>query len=878
MNPSRNGLGTIHNALRTIFRKIRSHSRPTGATGACISLLLLLPGTPGFSQQRPSFVDGYHGGIYGHYPVEWKTRFITDQLAAHPEWRICLEIEPETWDTVQVRTPADYARFREVATDQRVEFTNPTYAQPYCYNISGESIIRQFAYGIRKIRSHFPQVEFTTYSVEEPCFTSCLPQILKLFGFKYASLKCPNTCWGGYTAPYGGELVNWVGPDGSSILTSPRHACEALQKNSVWQTTAWGNETEYLDACAAYGIAHPVGMCFQDAGWKYGPWIGAGDTIRNNSVYVTWREYFEQVTDGKATDGYRMPQEDVRVSLMWGSQVLQRIAQQVREAENKLVTAEKTGVIANLANGYAYDQATLDEAWRTLMLAQHHDSWIVPYNGLHNKGTWAQHIRRWTAATDALCDKIADEARSSFSEEGAPGSGVYLRVYNTLGTPRRETMSAALPASFAGSGVTVTDARGKKVESVAAAAPDGTPEVAFRADIPAFGYATYHVEPARKPAGGNKTHAGVRQEGRYVLENSMYRIVIDPSKGGAITSLTAREAGNREFADPQGEYAIGELRGFFYDEGVFRSSTQTPAEVTVLRDDALVKSVRIRGRIDSHPFTQTITLREGDRKIGFDLTIDWQHNAGIGAFRQKDAFNNNHRAFYDDRFNLNILFPVALRSPALYKDAPFDVCKSTLENTHFTTWDNIKHNIILHWVDLAEQGDGCGLALLTDHTTSYSYGGDAPLGLTVQFSGNGLWGRDYPIDGPTHIRFALVPHRRAWDAAGIHEESLRWNEPLTCAAYPQAAPENASLIDVAESGYEISAAYLDGDGIVVRLFNAAGNADPQRVKFGFPVSKAEEVDLNGNVTARCDVRRKGGRSEIELGMPRFGLKTLRLTK
>lgn len=52
---------------------------------------------------------------------------------------------------------------------------------------------------------------FTTYSVEEPCFTSCLPQILKLFGFKYAVLKCPNTCWGGYTNAYGGELINWVG-------------------------------------------------------------------------------------------------------------------------------------------------------------------------------------------------------------------------------------------------------------------------------------------------------------------------------------------------------------------------------------------------------------------------------------------------------------------------------------------------------------------------------------------------------------------------------------------------------------------------------------------------------------------------------------------
>ena len=87
---------------------------------------------------------------------------------------------------------------------------------------------------------------------------------------------------------------------------------------------------------------------------------------------------------------------------------------------------------------------------------------------------------------------------------------------------------------------------------------------------------------------------------------------------------------------------------------------RSPATVTVLCDNELEKSVRISGRIDTHPFTQTITLRKGERKIGFDLKIDWQHNVGIGAFRQKDGFNNNHRAFYDDRFNLNILFPVEM--------------------------------------------------------------------------------------------------------------------------------------------------------------------------------------------------------------------------
>ena len=85
--------------------------------------------------QQAYFVDGYHGGIYGHYPVKWKTQFIVDQLSMHPDWRICLEIEPETWDTVRVQTPEAYQQFKRVVTSRQVEFTNPTYAQPYCYNI-----------------------------------------------------------------------------------------------------------------------------------------------------------------------------------------------------------------------------------------------------------------------------------------------------------------------------------------------------------------------------------------------------------------------------------------------------------------------------------------------------------------------------------------------------------------------------------------------------------------------------------------------------------------------------------------------------------------------------------------------------------------------
>ena len=76
------------------------------------------------------FVDGYHGGIYGHYPLEWKTGFIVDEMHRHPSWRLGLEIEPETWDSVRSRTPEAYEAFRTLMKEGRMEYTNPTYAQP----------------------------------------------------------------------------------------------------------------------------------------------------------------------------------------------------------------------------------------------------------------------------------------------------------------------------------------------------------------------------------------------------------------------------------------------------------------------------------------------------------------------------------------------------------------------------------------------------------------------------------------------------------------------------------------------------------------------------------------------------------------------------
>jgi alpha-mannosidase len=820
-----------------------------------------------FSQQA-YFSDGYHGGIYGHYPL-WHTQFMLDQLNEHPDWKIHLEIEPETWDSVKRMTPEAYNHFKKIAAGSRIEFTNPAYAQPYCFNISGESIIRQFEYGIRKIRQHFPDVKYDTYSVEEPCFTSALPQLLRSFGFRYAVLKNPNTCWGGYVRGIANGLIRWEGPDGTDIKAVPRYTCEAFENRSTWQTTAWNNSGKYLQACFDAGIRHPAGMCYQDVGWKNGPWIGFAENTRNHSKYTLWKDYFADTASGEIAENYKLSQEDIQVSLMWGSQVLQQIAQQVRHAENAIVQAEKIQSMAFLENNKNFPDSLIDEAWRTLLLAQHHDSWIVPYNRLKKHRTWAGEIALWTANTDRISEQIIQTSIRNTTDN----KGYYLKIYNTQPQPRTEIISAKIPEKWAFKQINLVDCQGKTREAILQTKDDGV-YLTAQVSVPAFGYTTLRMEETPNPKSNTSKGISILPSNECIMENDCYSIVFDLSRGGVIKSLIAKKLGNKEFVDKNHAYGFNEISGYFYKKQRFISNCEQPARVLVLEDNVLRKQIRIESTIDESPCIQTITLNQSQEQIGFEWQIFWKGRPEIGEFQQVD-WHDNRRAFYDSRFKLNVLFPLALTSQKIYKDAPFDVCESKLENTFYNTWDSIKNNIILHWVDAVQQDESYGLALLSDHTTSYSHGTDFPLGLTLQYSGIGLWGMNYAITGPLHVQYALIPHQGKWDAAGIGTKNNEWNEPLIVSFQENGKTAEHSFLQFSRKGYELTAVKTEGGNLILRIFNHENDGQPLSVRFGFPVSKCEEITLNGERLTGISLQND---NSIAVAIPRFGIKTIRLLR
>ncbi|MFT3903016.1 MAG: glycoside hydrolase family 38 C-terminal domain-containing protein [Niabella sp.] len=825
--------------------------------------------------QNAYFIDGYHGGVYGHYPNGY-TQFLVKKLQEYPYWKVNLEIEPETWDSVWIREPESLKQLQAIFADQssngRIEYVSPAYGQSYFFNVSGESIIRHFSYGMKKVRQYFPEAVFTAYSSEEPCFTSALPQILKSFGYKYASLKNPNTCWGGYTRAYGGELVNWIGPDGTKIITSPRYATEGLLPGSTWQTEGWTNSRKYIKDALAYGIKNPVAMTLQDAGWRNGPWIGNGNRGYQPTYYTTWRQYFENYSIKEPQQDWKFTQEDVLVSLVWGSQVMQKLAQQVRASENNIVMAEKVAAMSSVYEHKPWPQSSIDEAWRTLMLSQHHDCWIVPYNG--RKGdTWADKVKKWTTSTNQISDSIIQASVQ------CNNNCDFIRVYNTTGTPRKAFVKLRLPQDFTGGEIEIVDEVGK-IMPLQADRTDAKNAVYFQAEVPAFGFASYRMNKGK----ATSTHAHgatgyVAKTGEVVLETDYYKIILDPLKGGAIKSLVAKKLDNKEFVDIKNARKFNELRGSFFDNGGFLATSDNPATVSVIENGPFVVKAEVKGMLLNHPYSQTITLKQGERLIDCSLKIDWKNNVGIGDdYKQKGGLDGKdyRKPFYNDSKKLLALFPVNFASQQIYKNAPFDVTESKLGNTFFSTWDSIKNNIILNWVDVYDSKNNIGLALFSDHTTTYAHGEDFPLALNVQYSGAGLWGRNHTITSPTEIRYALVPHKGKWDEGGISDESLCWEEPLVAKYSSGVGNLKRSLLDLRGTGYQVTTTLIDGKDLLVRLFNADGDEKEKKIIIGVSADSAQLEELNGKLREKLVLRKNGAGIIVQLNMPRFGIRTVRL--
>ena len=710
-------------------------------------------------------------------------------------------------------------------------------------------------------------------------------------------------------AGYNADVVRWTGPDGTAISAVPRYALERLQH--VWETESIDATEEFAERCRRAGIQHPAGMCFQDLGWTAKPRV-QGSRIR----YFTWREYIYGVA-GPPQASWRVTIEDILVTLPWGDPTLRTVAEQVRSAENRIIVAEKMASLAWAMRRAPYPAEALEAAWDKLLLTQAHDAWITATTR-KGRQAWAFDVAAKTLESQDMADEAIARASDALTEAGNsmpqdPLGPQQARLFNTLGFPRTEVAAIALSTDPGTTAVVVEDEDGNSLpvqaivdrsyytmpvldsmsrEHAIAAAKEKEPEgginheqLLVRAQVPAMGYRTLKVRPVYGNAAVQPQQPGVsvrrEADGSVVIASDLYEITIDPARGGTIRSLRALKNGN-EFVDAASPRRFGEYRGYFIEDRAWHSSADSTASVVVEESGPVRASLRIKGTVGPAQVSTLLQVAAGEPRIDVEVTFRFPQPTWIGDPYEPAPnahMSDPRRSQNDGRWKLQAHLPF-VQNGVLFKSAAFDVCQSRVKDTSFQSWNDIKHNILAQWIDLAQPDEAFGLAVMSDRTTAYNYGPDQPLGLVLGWAWNGsFWWGKHPFEGEHTTRFALLPHAGLWNRARVAYEYSRFCEPLLTALVqgPASVPLlSRSLISTPDSGLQLSAMQVDSGSLLVRLFNAESDGEDHQIRLGFRPKKVDIVDLNGRPVE--SLRPHAGEGEsctVSVKVPRFGLCTLR---
>ena len=300
-------------------------------------------------------------------------------------------------------------------------------------------------------------------------------------------------------------------------------------------------------------------------------------------------------------------------------------------------------------------------------------------------------------------------------------------------------------------------------------------------------------------------------DGDIRLENG--QLVAMLTAGGAVRSLVHKASGREALSAPANRFVLYEDRPTLFeawDIDPFALETGQACagahQCEILDRGPLRVAVRFEHRIGkASTLTQTVSLDAGSGRLDFDTTIDWRERRTL----------------------LKAAFPLACQAPrATYETMFGAVERPTHANTDA---DLAQYEVPGHrWADLSEPG--FGVSLLSNARYGYStFGSLMTLSLL-----RGTTSPDRQADIGTHrLAYALYPHAGDWRTGGAVAEAARFNRPLlwtrgdvtaALAAPPVTAEPAHAVIDTIKPAE-------DGDGWVIRLYEAHGAAAEARLRF-----------------------------------------------
>ncbi|GAB2966587.1 glycoside hydrolase family 38 C-terminal domain-containing protein [Streptomyces pseudoechinosporeus] len=722
---------------------------------------------------------------------------VTQLMDDHPEFKFVMsQAQQLAW--LKVQRPEVWARAQEKVKSGQFLPTGSLWVEPDTNITGGEALARQFVHGKRFYLDEFGVETEEMWLPDTFGYNAALPQLMKLAGVRWFLTQ--KISWN-TTNKFPHHTFWWEGIDGTRIFSH-------FPPVDTYNADLSGGE-----------LAHSV-RNFQDKGAAnrsmvpFGYGDGGGGPTRemlSRAARLKDLEGSARVEIERPADFFEKAHAEYPDAPVWsgelylefhrgtltsqlaGKQGNRRSEHLLREAELWAATA---AVREGISNRYSYPYEELDRLWKTVLLHQFHD--ILPGSSI------------------AWVHREAEETYAELAEELAALIG---HAQTALAGP-------------AGGG-----------EVVFNAAPHA------RAGVPALGGSPRSTSAAPL--------APVTEGDGFVLDNGLVRVVVDGR--GLVTSAYDRDA-DREALAPGAAANLLQLHQDFPNEwdawdidAFYRNTVRdltNADEVT-----ATGEGVRVVRSFGDSRIMQTLSLREGTRRLDIDTVVDWHEKEKL----------------------LKAAFPLDVRAAHSTAEIPFGhVDRPTHTNT---SWDAAKFEICAHrFLHVGERG--WGAALVNDSTYGHDVTRDVRPdgGTTTTVRLSLIRAPRFPdpdSDQGTHrLRYGFVIGAEVTDAV---REGYRMNLPER--VVPGSA-EVAPLVAVDSEAVVVEAVKLADDrsgDVVVRLYEAHGGRVRASLTPGFALESAVVTDLlERPVTDQdsCEVTESG---DLRLRLRPFQILTLRLT-
>jgi alpha-mannosidase len=731
--------------------------------------------------------------------------------------------QPQTYAFLKQDYPELYAQLKRRVAEGRFEPVGTMWVEPDCNLPSGESLIRQIMHGRAFFLEEFGVETHVCWLPDVFGYSAAMPQILR--GCGIGIFLTTKLSWN-QTNRFPHDTFRWRGIDGSEVLA---HLIGAPTPGSTTHMTYNGNMQ--AEQVAGLWRSYRQQGLNGELLYLFGVGDGGGgptETMLEAAHALAEVPEFPQPRLGRANEYlaelyarvYEHPELPAWVGELYleyhrGTYTSQGYVKRAnRRAELLYREAEWLASWASLLGAPARQQE-LDTGWKLILLNQFHD--ILPGSSI------AEVYRDARAHYDeilALGERVVDESLATLVDALDLGQASLVAL-NSLPWDRQDIAllelpeGAPLPALIDGDSEPLLAQEVRGEQGGRALLLDGV-------GVPAYGYRAYDVvgQAARLSSGALRASAGRLESPLYLLElDERGEIARLYDKRFEREVLLAGATGNAlvAFEDRPLRFDAWDIDPFYAEKAY---PLDEPAQIRVLEEGPVRASLEVTRRYGRSTIVQRISLYRSLARIEFATTIEWHERQTL----------------------LKTAFPLALNATSASYEIQFGAVERPTHRN--TSWDAARFETCAHrWADISE--GGYGVALLNDG----KYGHDA-LGsmLRLTLLKSGIMPDPTADEGLHRFCYALLPHAGDWRQGQVVRRAYELNAPLRARAREAGRgtlPPSGSFLgcDAEHVVVETVKVAQDGDGLIVRLYEAHNRRGPLTLSFAGPIASAEETDM-----------------------------------